>query len=596
MSVVNSRPKATPRPVSATLAKMRNKLAGKAIRHYRDEDGSATLLALYIFGFMLIMGGIGIDMMRHEMERANLQATLDAAVLAGAGTPTDKTAAEIKAIVEDYFAKAGMSEYLNEITDADIETTVNRTKVAASTNMTIDTYLMKLSGVETLSAKGAATAEIRTPKLEVSLVLDVSGSMRGTKLTNLQSAAKEFVTTMLASSEPGEAAISIIPFNHNVNPSPEIYEALTVNETHQASNCLRFDNTDFTSTAVDPNTAIDQRIYSSLYGEYRADGDSHEFQWSRSCYTDDYFPILPYSISETALHDKIDSLEADGNTSGHLGIKWGVALLDPVFSSVVTSLQQQRTDENNNAYTVVDPSLSNIPAAYNERDTLKVIVMMGDGANTSTYQFYENSAYRGANSDMWYVTMQTMQFKYAQHKYKPWKTSTSESKCSRSRWTCVYELGPAESVHYLYDANDNRYRNFKTNAWVSQTEFDNFDTQEGFVSKERLSWETLWTLISPDEYGDLTGDRGPDNEYRNSSAVEVRNEKDSRMRESCTAAKSATMVIYTIGYEISSGGHAEGELRACASSDNHYYPTDGAGISEAFASIASNVQNLRLTQ
>ena len=46
-----------------------------------------------------------------------------------------------------------------------------------------------------MKAPGASTAEQRVNNVEIVLVLDVSGSMSGTKITNLKSAAAEFVDT-----------------------------------------------------------------------------------------------------------------------------------------------------------------------------------------------------------------------------------------------------------------------------------------------------------------------------------------------------------------------------------------------------------------
>lgn len=126
----------------------------------RDEEGSMIIMTLFIFMFMMVMAGLGIDTMRHEMERARLQATLDSAVLAGAKAPFGK---DPEVIVKDYFAKADMTKYLNPFKEGDVSNTLNSSKVAATASMTMDTYLMKLSGVKSLSATAAATAETRIP-------------------------------------------------------------------------------------------------------------------------------------------------------------------------------------------------------------------------------------------------------------------------------------------------------------------------------------------------------------------------------------------------------------------------------------------------
>ena len=56
------------------------------------------------------------------------------------------------------------------------------------------------------------------------------------------------------------------------------------------------------------------------------------------------------------------------------------------------------------------------------------------------------------------------------------------------------------------------------------------------------------------------------------------------------------MTVYTIGFEVDAGGTAETELKACATSHSNYYRAAGVNINDAFNSIATNIQNLRLTQ
>lgn len=561
-------------------------------RFARDEEGAGIVLTLFMFMFMLVMAGLGIDTMRHEMERTRLQATLDAAVLAGAGAPMGSEVSEIKAIVEDYFDKSEMSQYLHEIdTDGeggdDIVTSLNATRVYAEASMNVDTYLMKFSGVDTLGAHGAAAAEVRTPKLEVSLVLDVSGSMRGTKLANLQSAARNFVTTILNGSDPGNTVISVIPFAWTVTPGEDIYSALTVNESHDYSTCLRFGSSDYNEAGIDPDVAIDQQIFTALYGDF----DDLDESW-RSCYPEDRAQILPFSMSEADLHAHINALNADGNTSAHIGMKWGAAMLDPEFQDVFEDLKTAG---------IVDASLSNLPVSYTEPASLKIVVLMADGQNTTSYYFDENSEFRGPDSDLYLMKYQQMEFKYAYKKRRKGglKYSYDEGKCSRSDWTCVYEAtGEEVSAYYLHDRNDyggDRYYDIEEREWIDDSDYDAIKLSSGFISETRLSWEQAWGLMSPRFYSEKTGNWDAWNDY-NGSEYENGSTKDTRMQAICSATKSNNVIVYTIGYSISAGGNAETQLRNCASSANHYYPTNGANIAAAFNSIASNVQNLRLTQ
>ena len=48
----------------------------------KEEDGVATMFAIFMVFMMVLVGGIGVDMMRHEMERTRIQAVADRAVCA----------------------------------------------------------------------------------------------------------------------------------------------------------------------------------------------------------------------------------------------------------------------------------------------------------------------------------------------------------------------------------------------------------------------------------------------------------------------------------------------------------------------------------
>lgn len=581
----------------------------------KDEDGAIVAFTLFALVMMLLAGGIGIDLMRQEMNRAKLQNNLDSAVLAAAGAPYGTPA---KPILQDFMAKAGMSAYLNDIDtdglddDDDIVQTLNTSKVSATAKMDMDTYLMHLSGVKQLRAIAASSAERRVPKLEVSMVLDVSGSMGdNSRLTNLKTAGKEFITSILNSGKAGDAVISIVPFSWDVAPGRHIFEALNVDELQPYSTCLQFSDNDFKAAAIDPDVKQLQLIYTSD----RDGGFDNLDRTYRTCFTDDYAEILPYSISQSALHSKIDSLEASGNTSGNMGMKWGAALLDAKFQSVKTHLSTVITDyrpvvdaegkavldDDKNPVAepiyMVDPLVDVVPAAYDEGETLKVIVMMGDGANTYSNQFKLPSSFRGPNSLLHEVTWTQQEFKYAYKNGKKDRRYYEESKCKDKKYECIYEEGGIESAYYLKNPSKSEYLNIEEGKTVSSWTFDNLEYNlPGFISSEQLSWEMAWGLISPDFLRKQFSYYTAKNEFINSTNRVQGGEKDTQMDDICTAIKDKGVVVYTIGFEVGVNSTAEIELKDCASTYAHYYRAKGINISDAFSSIASNVVNLRLTQ
>ncbi len=83
----------------------------------------------------------------------------------------------------------------------------------------------------------------------------------------------------------------------------------------------------------------------------------------------------------------INSFYSGGNTSTDIGLKWGTALLDPGTQPVLSAM----IDSND-----VDPDLSGRPEPYDDGETMKIIVVMSDGENTS--QHYMEDPYRSGDT------------------------------------------------------------------------------------------------------------------------------------------------------------------------------------------------------
>lgn len=584
------------------------------------EDGAITILSLFLLLVMLAAAGLGIDTMRHEMARTHIQATLDSAVLAAAGAPADITDTEVQAIVEDYFAAAGLEEYLDTINpDEDIVATLNTRSVTASASVSLDTYLMGLSGVDTLQAGGSSTAAIATPRIEIVLALDVSGSMEGARLAAMKTAAKQFVTDVMSASDQGTTTISIVPYSWSVTPTDEMFEALTVDERHSYSTCLDFVDGEYASTAIDPTRSYGQMIYTSLTGSFGSigvgDPTTSYTAYDRTCYTDEYFRILPYSTSVSALHAKIDSLKAAGSTSADIGMKWAAGLLDPAFAPVVTYLQQDRTttdaEGNTVTYNIVNPELSNVPALYTTSQVMKIAIVMGDGANDWSYgladpnelmnpDVVENHTqpdYRGPASHLHRVEYTDDVFQYRYFVFNPSFIAYNEFNCNTGYWVCVYESEDITN-YYLYSTVWNDYANILEGGFLTPAQFEALPTTlPNFQSQQQLTWEEAWGLMTPDFYSRVTQDYEPDTMFSKfgtgSTAPET---KDARMATICGAAKGQGIVIYTIAFEMGEFDSASEKLENCASSEANHYNANTLNVSQAFGSIAANVQKLRLTQ
>lgn len=342
----------------------------RARRFCRQEDGLVTLLALFMIIMMVLVGGIQLDFMRHEMERSRLQAVSDRAVLAAADLDQMR---DPQIVVADYFAKSGMAEYLSNVT---VDQGLNFRTVTVDARKEMETQFIGRFGVPTLTVPARSQAEERVSNVEISLVLDISGSMAlNNKLVELRNAAEIFVDTMLKTETEDLISISLVPYSEQVNAGPDIMKYMNMNKTHDFSHCVEFDNSEFDKVALNSGSKHDQ---------------AQHFQWNYSssnartdtvCPRFSYERITPFSQNATALKNQINSLQPRAGTSIFLGMKWGVAMLDPSFRSISDPLV---TDG------VIDAKFSGRPVKFDEPETLKTVILMTDGQNAASMRIADN--------------------------------------------------------------------------------------------------------------------------------------------------------------------------------------------------------------
>jgi hypothetical protein len=116
-------------------------------------------------------GGIAIDIMRYETQRVQLQYTLDRSVLAAASVTQPLNPVDV---VENYFEISGLDNYRLSI---DVEEGLNFRRVEAYAELEINTLFMHMFGVRVLTSPAEGAAEERIRNVEVSMVVDISGSM-----------------------------------------------------------------------------------------------------------------------------------------------------------------------------------------------------------------------------------------------------------------------------------------------------------------------------------------------------------------------------------------------------------------------------------
>lgn len=197
----------------------RKSLRANLERFRTREDGTVTIFSVFITLMVLMIAGAAVDIMRFEATRAQMQTQMDRAVLAAADL--DQTQSS-DAVVRDYMDKAGMEGVL---LGTAIEWGSNHRTVKAWGETTMPTFFLKLSGHDTLTPPALSVAEEKIANVEISLVLDISGSMRfNNRMTRLKPAAQNFVHKVMSDETNGVTTLNLVPFAGQVNPGDILFD------------------------------------------------------------------------------------------------------------------------------------------------------------------------------------------------------------------------------------------------------------------------------------------------------------------------------------------------------------------------------------
>ncbi|GAA6207143.1 pilus assembly protein TadG-related protein [Cognatishimia sp. WU-CL00825] len=558
-------------------------------RFRREEDGSMVYFGVMVFLMIMMVGGIGVDVMLAEMRRTQLQDTLDRAVLAASSLEQDLNP---ESVVEDYFAKSDLSEHLEDI---QVEEGLGYRTVSATANTSVTTKFMRLTGINTLNMNAASAAEERIGGVEISMVLDVSGSMNSNnRLPNLKVAANDFVDTLTSTTEDGKLSVSIVPYATQVSAPEILAEQLNMTEEHTYSNCVNFAAGDFSETSIDPNAELQRTMHFDPWSDSDGrDNDPMVTVPSAVCVSaaDNTREMVVLQKDATTLKNFINSMWGGGNTSIDVGMKWGTALLDNSLQPVVSAL----IDEGH-----VSSDFEGRPNAYNDSQTLKVIVLMTDGQNTS--QYYIKDDYRTGDSNIWWNDEQEIYSVYIGEDtgdedndgdttepmfYWPHNSAWRDHAYGEG----VYEETQTSYVCRSYRRNGSckRYKRVRKTVTVDEP-----------GSAEIVSYADLWARTSikfnVDEHYKpwMIDSEANDDWYYGVRSYVGGSTKNTRTQAICDAAKAEDIVVFTIGFEAPSGGQTV--LQNCASSPSHYFDVDGLEIADAFAAIAASIRQLRLIQ
>jgi hypothetical protein len=552
-------------------------------RFRRDEDGSIILFSLFLFVLMILIGGMAVDLMRFETRRVHMQNTLDSAMLAAADLTQSLDPEDV---VADYFEKAGYDPEDVTVTATEERLGGNELvgrEISASTRINMPTIFMHMLDVPVLSAPVASAATENIQNVEISLVLDISGSMRwgatdsvtvnANRITDLRNAVIGFAKEVLqvectgtgvseVCTQPESSAnttINIIPYAGHVNPGRDMFEILGGSRWHNWSSCKEVTNADFGDADL-PDGSGQQLPHFMVWA---VDTTWMNWGWcpkdnAAILYAENDFNDIKTYITNIKLHD---------GTATHIGMKYGVALLNPSSRDEFDELADRG---------IIEDEYRTRPANFDD-DVVKYIVLMTDGRTTAQHRPRVPNDGRTDSGNS--TTRRDWNY---EHVYAPMRLPS----------------GGVSSMPGVLLSGDGVSGGLASGLTVNDNLGDILDRFGGV--NRGLDLRTGTTGAAEVEYGYPATTNYTENGFEHTIA---RNE--SNITAMCNLAKlpvidssgrtvkADRITVFTISFFAPST--AQELMRGCASSPANYFQIQDLNISSAFQAIAKTINQLRLT-
>lgn len=327
-------------------------------RFRRDRDGAVAIIFTLVSMVLLLITGLAIDLGRAMHASGIVSAALDAAALAGAkgvrlqNLPNEEVNRVAKAIFDSNLLSSGGSYAVIKSFNVAIDRP--NSSVTVTVDADVPTVFGQLAGVDTLPIPREAIAIFDAKDVEVGLQLDVTGSMRGSKLADLKLATKDLVDILIPDEPTGQKVrIGYAPFSAGVNAGAM---AFAVNGGRASNGCVYERSTSSYQTSdATPVGPARLRIAADLANPQPCPSAR----------------VLGLTDNKDTLKNTVDSYRDGGTTAGHLGTAWAWYLVSPEWGGVLTG--------------------DAAPAAYGDGRTIKVAILMTDG-EYNTYGGVMNGA------------------------------------------------------------------------------------------------------------------------------------------------------------------------------------------------------------
>ncbi|WP_068310807.1 TadE/TadG family type IV pilus assembly protein [Polycladidibacter hongkongensis] len=356
---------------------------------FRDERGVVAPITALMIVVLIAIAGASIDFGRAFAAKQKVAQALDVAALQVIGNIRYYKKDRTKALkdFEDAFNAAMTGKLPSSVwySISDVQFDFVESTIDAQGKAKVPTYFIRvlnmISGeddLDTLTVVSDTRAEYGTPDLEISVVVDLTGSMNS-HVKSLQNGVEQLIAQVLPSDIPRDklrAKVAIIPYSAGVR--------LPVNKETRKVLDPDFNMRSYTSVC-----ALERR--SSLKASKAEKKwnfnpkDNYFYGGADPGKKKSYFGVMRSGCPSTQvqgltqdraqLERRIKSFKATGYTAGHTGLNWGYLALSPSWGSFWGAAK---------------------PKSYSDKSTRKILIFMTDGQFV-TYFYKNNKTWFGRN-------------------------------------------------------------------------------------------------------------------------------------------------------------------------------------------------------
>ncbi|MFC5343060.1 pilus assembly protein TadG-related protein [Brevundimonas staleyi] len=598
-----------------------------------DRRGNVAMISAFVIPLLLLITFGGIDIHRASTVKANLQDALDAATLAAARSQYIDDAGITQVGLASLQANLAPYKDISLVTSATTFRLDSNGTVIGDATVNVSALVASIILPRTGAATGSiipvgAHSEVTrsSQNVEVALVLDTTGSMLGSKISDLKLAAKDLVDIVVQDVQtPWYSKVSIVPYSMAVNVG--------------------------TAAATARGTPIGSTNISAI-------------TW--------YTGTPKLVTAATRANPAVITAAAHGFANGDKVVIWGQGNMSQMNGRIFTVANRatntfQLSGVSSSSWSSFSNNNLTYVAKCARTDCNPTVTANGHGIpNTSDASVYltdiggmdqlNDTGYSATYVNANQYTIDTVGYGVFSAGGKSWCgqygctwrvfTNAEGNLRSYSASTCVTErtgsnayrdVSPSTTrVSFNYPAPSNPclsnlVRPLSSNITTIKSQIDGLTASGSTGGHVGVAWG--WYTVSPN-FNSMWSSSGAagayaretlkavvlmtDGEYNsaycsgvisqdsttgsdaNATHINCDAPNGSAFDQSmalCTAMKQAGVIVYTVGFQVVNDQRARNLVNGCASSPDYVYlPTSGSDLRQSFQAIGRDITNLRISR